>query len=113
MVPDSPGYSETSSSERAESARGGRGARRRGELGGPLHKQYPDQDEAVADWFKRKGWSVTARHWDSSREVLACRAEAARPEITLRITLSVIQDVPAHRIPTVLDGLHVNGAIPG
>ena len=51
------------------------------------------------------------RHWDFSREVFAWRDETARPEITLRITLRVIEEVPAHRIPTVLDGLKVEARL--
>src|SRR5262245_32038010 len=58
-----------------------------------MHSQHTEVDAAVSKWMANQGWNVTMRHYDFDRDVLAWRAGDADPRITLRITLSVCEDV--------------------
>jgi hypothetical protein len=51
----------------------------------------------------KRGWSVTMRHSDDDRDVLAWRAEGVSSAITLRVTQSVCEDVPADALVALFD----------
>ncbi len=68
-------------------------------------QEFPQSDSAVRAWFNGLGWPVTMTHHDFDRDVFAWRHERPGTERTLRITQSVLEDVPPHLIAAMLDGL--------
>lgn len=68
-----------------------------------MHERFPEHDAAVSDWMAKHGWPVTVRHYDFDREVLAWRAGAAKPTITLRVSQRTCEDVPPHVLTAFFD----------
>lgn len=72
-----------------------------------MHAQFPEIDAAVSDWMAREGWPVTMRHFDFDREVLAWRASGSRPPVTLRVSLTVCDDVPPDKLVMFFQGARI------
>ena len=60
-------------------------------------------DAAVSEWMAKQGWPVTRRNYSDS-EVFGWRAEGVRPNITMRITRSVVEDYSPDELTRILDG---------
>ena len=68
-----------------------------------MHDQHAEHDRAISDWMSRNGFEVKMRNYDFERDVLAWRATALRPSITLRVTLPVIEDTPVNVLIAAFD----------
>ncbi len=67
-----------------------------------MHELFPQHDAAVSDWLGKQGWTVTRRNYND-REIFGWRAEGVRPNITMRITRSVMEDYSPEQLTSILD----------
>ena len=69
---------------------------------------FPEHDDAIAAWFETHGRPVTVRHYDFDRGVFAWRHEGSGVDSrTLRVTLTSLEDVPAHILVGFLESAKV------
>src|SRR5687768_8289870 len=67
-----------------------------------MHEQFPQHDAAVSTWLDKQGWTVTWRDYND-REVFGWKAEGVSPNVTMRITKSVMEDYPPDELTRILE----------
>jgi hypothetical protein len=78
-----------------------------------MHDHFSEHDAAIADWMARHNWPVTMRHYDFDRDILAWRATAVTPAITVRVSLNVCNDVPASTLVAFFDAAKLDQTLAG